>query len=348
MVSNMSDPVTNAEVEDVLSSIRRLVSQDKRPLNRAKADAPSADKLVLTPSLRVSNEAPLKDAYKPQSQATEWTDTPAEDDRDVRSAAPTEASTPAEAVEEDIGDLLSNDPDDDDDFYLLADADTFGDEGDDDDVQASASGAVDPGVDGDNDLAPSEPPQTAPQNRPDMLSLGASELVEDAAPAPDRLSAKIAALESAISRIPENWEPDTAGEGDYSGSEAPAMAWEDDIDLDATGAPLADDHRDSDASEKTAATAPEPNTAMYFEDDGDVEDDRFDDEDIKQPDSQANASSALGLGGEEFMDEEMLRDLVADIVRSELQGALGERITRNVRKLVRREIHRALTAQDLE
>ena len=32
----------------------------------------------------------------------------------------------------------------------------------------------------------------------------------------------------------------------------------------------------------------------------------------------------------------------------ELQGALGERITRNVRKLVRREIQRALTAQDLE
>jgi hypothetical protein len=43
-----------------------------------------------------------------------------------------------------------------------------------------------------------------------------------------------------------------------------------------------------------------------------------------------------------------LRELVSDIVRSELQGELGERITRNVRKLVRREIHRALTSQDLE
>ena len=46
--------------------------------------------------------------------------------------------------------------------------------------------------------------------------------------------------------------------------------------------------------------------------------------------------------------KEMLRDLVSEIVRTELQGALGERITRNVRKLVRREIHRALTSQDLE
>ena len=48
------------------------------------------------------------------------------------------------------------------------------------------------------------------------------------------------------------------------------------------------------------------------------------------------------------LDEEALRELVADIVRQELQGALGERITRNVRKLVRREIHRALSAQDFD
>ena len=37
-----------------------------------------------------------------------------------------------------------------------------------------------------------------------------------------------------------------------------------------------------------------------------------------------------------------LRELVAEIVREELQGGLGERITRNVRKLVRAEIQRAL------
>ncbi|TCP62175.1 hypothetical protein EV663_10218 [Rhodovulum bhavnagarense] len=49
-----------------------------------------------------------------------------------------------------------------------------------------------------------------------------------------------------------------------------------------------------------------------------------------------------------ILDEEMLRDLVSDIVRQELQGALGERITRNVRKLVRREINRALSVRDFE
>lgn len=49
---------------------------------------------------------------------------------------------------------------------------------------------------------------------------------------------------------------------------------------------------------------------------------------------------------ETILDEEMLRDMVAEIVREELQGALGERITRNVRKLVRAEISRALATRD--
>lgn len=48
-----------------------------------------------------------------------------------------------------------------------------------------------------------------------------------------------------------------------------------------------------------------------------------------------------------LVDEETLRAIVADVVRQELQGALGERITRNVRKLVRREIYRVLAEQDL-
>ena len=51
---------------------------------------------------------------------------------------------------------------------------------------------------------------------------------------------------------------------------------------------------------------------------------------------------------ETLVDEDSLRDMVAEIVREELSGELGERITRNVRKLVRREIHRALMARDFD
>lgn len=47
-------------------------------------------------------------------------------------------------------------------------------------------------------------------------------------------------------------------------------------------------------------------------------------------------------------DADDLRGMVAMMIREELQGTLGERITRNVRKLVRREIQRALLSRDME
>lgn len=49
-----------------------------------------------------------------------------------------------------------------------------------------------------------------------------------------------------------------------------------------------------------------------------------------------------------LFDEGVLRDLVRDLIREELAGALGERITRNVRKLVRAEIARAMAVQSIE
>jgi hypothetical protein len=49
-----------------------------------------------------------------------------------------------------------------------------------------------------------------------------------------------------------------------------------------------------------------------------------------------------------ILEEEVLRRIVAEAVREELQGALGERITRNVRKLVRREIRLVLAVDELD
>ncbi len=51
---------------------------------------------------------------------------------------------------------------------------------------------------------------------------------------------------------------------------------------------------------------------------------------------------------ESLLDENDLRALVAEVLREELKGPLGERITRNVRKLVRREIAQALSSLDIE
>ncbi len=54
----MSDRMSSLEIEDVLSSIRRLVSEDHRPESRAQAarallEKSAAEKLILTPALRV-------------------------------------------------------------------------------------------------------------------------------------------------------------------------------------------------------------------------------------------------------------------------------------------------------
>lgn len=48
------------------------------------------------------------------------------------------------------------------------------------------------------------------------------------------------------------------------------------------------------------------------------------------------------------IDEDALRAAVVRILREELAGEMGERITRNVRKLVRREINRVLVSRDLD
>ena len=46
-------------------------------------------------------------------------------------------------------------------------------------------------------------------------------------------------------------------------------------------------------------------------------------------------------------DREALRELIVQVLREELSADTGERITRNVRKLIRREVKQILAARDL-
>ena len=62
---------------------------------------------------------------------------------------------------------------------------------------------------------------------------------------------------------------------------------------------------------------------------------------------EPEAEEQGGNSDDAFTDND-LRPLISGIIRDELQGELGERITRNVRKLVRQEIHRALSVRELE
>lgn len=122
---------------------------------------------------------------------------------------------------------------------------------------------------------------------------------------------------------------------------------------EAVAAP-AEDTDDADRAEETEGDAAAyPDEAPYIDVDADAEEAGDFDTYVAQAEDMVAAETydedLQTLASEEttLIDEEMLRDLVSEIVRQELQGALGERITRNVRKLVRREIHRALSAQDL-
>ena len=47
-------------------------------------------------------------------------------------------------------------------------------------------------------------------------------------------------------------------------------------------------------------------------------------------------------------DEARLRDMLRTIVREELEGELGERVTANLRRLVRQEVEQALALRELD
>ena len=300
----MSDPMTNVAIEDVLSSIRRLVSEDARvrpvPLRDEEvpdaqdaaaaveaAEAPAAEaagRLVLTPALRVPADA--GDAY------------------DAGGAPVAEA----EAV---------------DDQPVMMEQGGF---------DAAAQAVTD-------DRAAD----------PLMLDQAVSDVaVADEAASPEAVSESVAG-------DPLLLEP---GVDD-------ALAWEDhhaEMRFDPAPEAAQDEQADADAETEPFAPAVEDVTSAYL-DDGDFifasSRDAAGRDEAAFAASSAPAAAApeddlaedrdLLLGEDEaILDEATLRELVAEIVRQELQGALGERITRNVRKLVRREIHRALTSHELE
>jgi hypothetical protein len=254
----MSEPVTKIDVDDVLSSVRRMVNENR--VTDASQEVSGESRLVLTPQLRVPSEEVLRLEPQHAKAAAE------KDDAEVPLASH-EIDLESEGAPVDL---------------------------------ASTN------------VTKAKPAPYSTRKQGKMWNSHNFGVFE--------LSAKIAALETAIGRFPGPWEPDGTGLDAYAGTKQPAMDWPGTRDLDATGAPM-----------PKAAAAPETEEAAT--------------DPLADPTGQAADD---GLDEEQVIDEAALRDLVAEIVRSELQGPLGERITRNVRKLVRLEIQRALAARDLE
>ena len=295
----MSESVTNAEVEDVLSSIRRLVGENKKPKTGASlSDAP--DRLVLTPQLRVSDHDVLHlgpdAAVSSPEDWYEFEEPPLPDGSDMRFGSAADEG-PEEGEAQDNDGAVAHE--------ALSDM-----------SETSEEPAP-------HEQAPSDGSESQSSDAPDGGEPSAAQR-----PDYSELTAKIAALETAIARTKDQWEPDGEGRDAYAGTRAPAMMWRDNIELDARGKPL---------------DSGQPGSNDYT---------------VSKSESEATGEIEVE---EEVIDENMLRDLVSEIVRSELagdvvanavraelQGDLGARITRNIRKLVRREIRLALASQSLE
>lgn len=351
MVIAMSDPVTNAEVEDVLSSIRRLVSEDKRPLQGSNP-APAADRLVLTPALRVAQtEEPQQDGDGAADDGAGQDESTVSEASVMDAAGDAQGGDPAEDYSndpyhfDDLGDedgegasvVLQEAPSPQaDEAPWSAPSQT---DGDDLSAMLDQSGEEQDAGHEDAEHGDASFADEAPMILNAEQSFETSDNVARMQPASKAavLSAKIEELEAAIGNIADTWEPDGASGDAYAGTEAPAMAWED--ENEGADAPAAA-HLFKDAKE---ASSPSDFSKVA----GAFKSESSDDAE-PEPDQAERQTASDYAWDEQLIDEEMLRDMVSEIVRAELQGALGERITRNVRKLVRREIHRALTAQDLE
>jgi len=70
--------------------------------------------------------------------------------------------------------------------------------------------------------------------------------------------------------------------------------------------------------------------------------------DRAEAEAVAELSVTEDVSSDISFDEAVLRELVRDLVLAELQGHLGERITRNIRKMVRAEIARAIALHGVE
>ncbi|MDX8347475.1 hypothetical protein SLH49_05695 [Cognatiyoonia sp. IB215446] len=162
-------------------------------------------------------------------------------------------------------------------------------------------------------------------------------------PERENLEATIAELEAAVTSPEDAWDDDDA-------EDFPVEVWDEEIT----------ESDDSDSS-KAVEEAPEPDVTGVAEPDASTAPPEVEQKDadptLSPPDiaSQIAHEVAKAFGVREVahnimndMEDDTLRVMVTEIIRDELAGELGEKITRNVRKLVRREINRAFMARGLD
>ncbi|WP_137112057.1 hypothetical protein [Rhodobacter sp. SY28-1] len=330
-IFSMAGPLSSEEIEDVVSSVRRLVSNEQRP--RTLSRDLNSERLLLTPAQRVMPEtsplAPLMlDASLQEARASDVTEAPAEAPVEPATEADSLAETPAE---DDEGTTL---------LYVAADSDP---DADPDDVVLPG---VDPELAADLAEAVAEEPEVEWEDEiwvePATVSLGEAALAAEEAevltgPAPDDAMPSGDVMDDPA----EPW----AQAGSDLGDDEPIPF----VPLRRRAEHLAARLAAGEVMETPKADAEAEIVSLTVD---------TPQEPAATPHTAASVEASVGTVATEFvdadgmalavLDEAALHEIVRQTLRAELQGELGERITRNVRKLVRAEINRALMARDLD
>jgi hypothetical protein len=305
----MAGPLSSEEIEDVVSSVRRLVSNELSP-RRLSRDL-GADRLLLTPSLRVVSEvSPLAPLVL--------------DERSAEADTPGPALDPAHAVDagqDDAVELIEAEWEDE--LWVAPEAAPLGE------VALAADDA---------ELLQA----VADAMEADAVDPVAAEASDGSAVVPLRRRAEDLAARLAAGSVVETPQDETA-----PGKAAPADEAETaDLAQSAEKEPDPDLTPEIDAEqlEETAALSED---LVAAQDSAPTRD-----PDVPPPEvaAQRMPTEIIDADGTPLavLDEAALQEIVRQMIREELQGDLGERITRNVRKLVRAEINRALIARDLD
>ena len=293
----MTENVANVDIEDVLSSIRRLVSDESTPRKVVSVDgtpAQPAPKLVLTPALRIIPEA---GGFPDQAPDAGRTGSTGNEDKGTSSDVALSAleSTIA-ALETAVGGQIGDwEPDGSENEPILDPPPamfkkSISEREDGPEARAEAPVASDPATD-------------AVKHSARRLNLSVPR--DEPVASPDAAGKSNAADPSPVAK------PDRAP---LIVRPAEAVGGTADFENAGGAPPLAET---TETAAEQDATVPVPETAASpaptAEPDADIE--------------------------EVLLDEETLRTMIATVVRDELRGAFGEEITRNLRKLIRREIH---------
>ncbi|WP_226341187.1 hypothetical protein [Gemmobacter serpentinus] len=315
----MTEPMTSVEIEDVLSSIRRLVSEDLRPSHDPRDAGPRpgptpgpelpASRLLLTPALRVVPPLPA-DVDRPMVTPSDMPDTPRSEaamsdpaSPDPRAAEPmpieAAAAMPIETVVARVGAQVS------------------------DDWDTEAEAEMSP-------VWSALPVWNTEIVEVDLDRVEEAEVLQFTSPDAARLEE--AWRDGAWAEGPQN----SVAEPDASEALERESAFVDPapyIEVDEAGYPVEPEMGRSPGDLAEAAVLEELRG--------------LEDELAASVAAASPKSDLFAPQDSDDFDEEALREVVRDMIREELQGALGERITRNVRKLVRAEINRALASRDL-